>query len=334
MIFLLLLEPNGLDLDATFGCGQCFRWQRQPDGSWEGVVAGRAVRAAILPGEGGGRLCLEGLAGPDPALEPDFWAGYFALDLDYPALLERMRAAHRGLAGCIGCAPGIRVLRQPFFETLVTFLISQNNNIPRIRGIVDRLCRTLGQPLDGAGRLYAFPTPERLAALEEADLAFLRAGWRAGYILDAARRAAAGQLDEEALRALPLADARARLMEVRPGPVGRLPGGRLDAPGRPRPLHRAGQRPRCLPQPQDRGLRRHRAAVHLCMGPRIRPARAAGSRGQKRPAAQDFDKKGREKPPPRLILPAVSVILRKAGPPPAAAGGAERLLHTSQPMWR
>ena len=115
MIFLLLLEPNGLDLDATFGCGQCFRWQRQPDGSWEGVVAGRAVRAAILPGEGGGRLCLEGLAGPDPALEPDFWAGYFALDLDYPALLERMRAAHRGLAGCIGCAPGIRVLRQPFF---------------------------------------------------------------------------------------------------------------------------------------------------------------------------------------------------------------------------
>ena len=215
MIFLLLLEPNGLDLDATFGCGQCFRWQRQPDGSWEGVVAGRAVRAAILPGEGGGRLCLEGLAGPDPALEPDFWAGYFALDLDYPALLERMRAAHRGLAGCIGCAPGIRVLRQPFFETLVTFLISQNNNIPRIRGIVDRLCRTLGQPLDGAGRLYAFPTPERLAALEEADLAFLRAGWRAGYILDAARRAAAGQLDEGALRALPLADARARLMEVR-----------------------------------------------------------------------------------------------------------------------
>ena len=215
MIFLLLLEPNGLDLDATFGCGQCFRWQRQPDGSWEGVVAGRAVRAAILPGEGGGRLCLEGLAGPDPALEPDFWAGYFALDLDYPALLERMRAAHRGLAGCIGCAPGIRVLRQPFFETLVTFLISQNNNIPRIRGIVDRLCRALGQPLDGAGRLYAFPTPGRLAALEEADLAFLRAGWRAGYILDAARRAAAGQLDEAALRALPLADARARLMEVR-----------------------------------------------------------------------------------------------------------------------
>ena len=126
-----------------------------------------------------------------------------------------MRAAHRGLAGCIDCAPGIRVLRQPFFETLVTFLISQNNNIPRIAAIVDRLCRGLGAQLDAAGLYYAFPTAEALAPLEEADLAFLRAGWRGGYILDAARRAADGRLDEDALRALPLGDARARLMEVR-----------------------------------------------------------------------------------------------------------------------
>ena len=107
------------------------------------------------------------------------------------------------------------MLRQPFFETLITFLISQNNNIPRITGIVDRLCRGLGQPLEGEGRFFAFPTAERLAPLAEADLAFLRAGWRSGYILDAARRAAAGQLEEDALRAMPLAGARARLMEVR-----------------------------------------------------------------------------------------------------------------------
>ena len=80
---------------------------------------------------------------------------------------------------------------------------------------VDRLCRGLGRPLDGEGRFFAFPTAGRLAALEEADLAFLRAGWRSGYILDAARRAAAGQLDEAALRAMPLAQARAALMEVR-----------------------------------------------------------------------------------------------------------------------
>ena len=208
---MLTLDANGLCLAQTLDCGQCFRWQPQPDGSWAGVVEGRAVQAW----QEDGRLCLAGLAGPDPAAEPGFWRGYFALDLDYPALLAQMRAAHKGLAACIDGAPGIRVLRQPFFETLITFLISQNNNIPRIKGIVDRLCRGLGQPLDGAGRFYAFPTAGRLAELAEEDLAFLRAGWRSGYILDAARRAAAGRLDEAALRAAPLDRARACLMDVR-----------------------------------------------------------------------------------------------------------------------
>ena len=206
----MILEAKGLRLAQTLDCGQCFRWQPEPDGSWTGVVDGQAVRAQETPA---GLLELTGLAGAGHT--PDFWADYFALDLDYPALLERMRAAHKGLGGCIDCAPGIRVLRQPFFETLLTFLISQNNNIPRIKGIVDRLCRNFGQPLDPEGRFFTFPAPQRLAPLTEEDLACLRAGWRSGYLLDAARQAAGGRLREEELRALPLAQARQRLMEVR-----------------------------------------------------------------------------------------------------------------------
>ena len=207
---VLELYAKGLSLAQTLDCGQCFRWQMQPDGSWTGVVEGQAVRVQEAPGD---RLVLTGLAGDAP--DEAFWARYFASDLDYPALLERMQAAHKGLACCIGCAPGIRVLRQPFFETLITFLISQNNNIPRIKGIVDRLCRGLGQPLDDSGNFYTFPTPQRLAPLAEEDLAFLRAGWRSGYILDAARRVAGGELAEEQLQALPLDQARAKLMEVK-----------------------------------------------------------------------------------------------------------------------
>ncbi len=208
MVDRMLFEANGLELSQALDCGQCFRWRQETPDSWVGVAAGQAVRVRQRPD---GMLELTGLAGPAP--DPDFWRSYFALDLDYPALLARMRAAHKGLAACIDHAPGIRVLRQPFFEALVTFLISQNNNIPRIKGIVDRLCTGLGEPL-GEG-YFAFPTAEQLAPLAEADLAFLRAGWRSGYILDAARRTASGSLDEAELRTLPLAEARARLMEVR-----------------------------------------------------------------------------------------------------------------------
>ena len=111
---MLYLDANGLDLAQTLQCGQCFRWQPGPAGSWTGVVAGRAVRAEHAPG---GQICLTGLAGPAPEAEPAFWARYFALDLDYPALQARMQAAHKGLAGCIACAPGIRVLRQPFLAS-------------------------------------------------------------------------------------------------------------------------------------------------------------------------------------------------------------------------
>jgi N-glycosylase/DNA lyase len=237
---LVFPDPNGLDLAQTLRCGQCFRWAQQPDGSWYGVVEGRAVRAWQSPPDAQaaehapGALVLQGLAGPAPESEADFWRRYFALDLDYPALLDTFRRAHPRLAQCVDFAPGIRVLRQPFFETLVTFLISQNNNIPRIKAITARLCESLGEALppeianspneanapavqnmQNAPVWHAFPTAQRLAALQEEDLAFLRAGWRGGYILDAARRVAAGEICEEELRALPLAEAKARLMTIR-----------------------------------------------------------------------------------------------------------------------
>lgn len=230
---------GGLDLPQTLQSGQCFRWQSTPQG-WLGVVERRAVLARTLPG---GALELTGLAGYAPEAEPAFWQSYFALDMDYAALQRVFCAAHPRLAGCVACAPGIRVLRQPFFETLVSFIISQNNNIPRIRAIIGRLCRALGEPLGpvppelaaavavpaggtadapagqtGAGTpggLYAFPTAQRLATLGEEDLAFLRAGWRAAYILDAARCVAGGTLREQELRALPTEQARRLLMQVR-----------------------------------------------------------------------------------------------------------------------
>ena len=104
------------------------------------------------------------------------------------------------------------MLRQQPWEALCTFIISQNNNIPRITGIVGRMCAAFGRPLGGGW--HAFPTPEAIAALAPDALAPLRAGFRARYLVDAARRVVSGEVDLEALGTLPLDEAQAMLTRI------------------------------------------------------------------------------------------------------------------------
>ncbi len=194
------------DPEATFGCGQCFRWEKR-EGAWRGVAFGRArsVRAR------GGEILFE-REGAAPGEFEAVWAPYFDLGRDYDSVRNAL-SGDAALRRAVAFAPGLRILRQEPWEALCSFLFSQNNNIPRIRGIVERLCREFGEPLPGGE--YAFPTPGRLAALSPEALAPLRSGYRAGYVLDAAQKVASGALNLDALRTLPLDEARARLMLVR-----------------------------------------------------------------------------------------------------------------------
>ena len=191
-------------LSETLDCGQAFRWRQREDGCWEGVAGGRY-------------LCLES-QGEDiflqavPEADLPFWRQYFDLERDYEELAVLFRknpCLRRALASC----PGIRVLRQEPWEALCTFILSANNNIPRIKGIVERLCQGWGEAVPGTG-LPAFPKPEALAPLGEEDLAPLRAGWRSAYLLDAARQVAGGRLDLEETASLPPREAEARLLVV------------------------------------------------------------------------------------------------------------------------
>ena len=91
-------------------------------------------------------------------------------------------------------------------------LLSQNNNIPRIKGIIERLCLLFERETGSADR---FPTAEMLACRREEDLAPLRAGWRAAYLLDAAQKVAVGEVDLERIKALPMPEARAELMRIK-----------------------------------------------------------------------------------------------------------------------
>jgi N-glycosylase/DNA lyase len=192
------------DLDDTLNCGQAFRFFPDDEGGWQGIVRGRQIRMTSMPG--GVRL-----EGCDRQEFDSLWRHYLDLDRDYGAI-RRGFLSDPTFGRCAQYAPGIHILRQEAWEALISFIISQNNNVPRIKGIVQRLCEGFGEPVPGG---YAFPVPQRLAKLSEEDLSPLRAGWRAAYILDAARQVADGRIDLDAIEQMPLKDTRAQLQKIK-----------------------------------------------------------------------------------------------------------------------
>ena len=177
----------------TFECGQCFRWNPDGSGGYTGAASGRAARVFALGGTA--RVeCEEADIG--------FWRDYLDMGTDYDAARESvMRGEY--LTDCARTGEGIRILRQDKWEALCSFIISQCNNIPRIKSIVEKLCELFREPFETPwGRRYAFPPAERVALLEEPELAPLHAGYRAPYIINAARAVASGDMDLDAAAAM------------------------------------------------------------------------------------------------------------------------------------
>jgi N-glycosylase/DNA lyase len=183
-----LASAGELDIVKTFECGQCFRWNADEDGAYTGVAMGHAARLW----EEGGEVRIASDGGD--------WRNYFDLDTDYGAISRGFLGISDYMDRCVSFGQGIRILRQDRWEALCSFIISQCNNIPRIKGIVERLCLSFGEPIEFEGRiLYGFPSAETLSPLSPEDLAPLRCGYRAPYIIDAARLVAEGKLDLEGL---------------------------------------------------------------------------------------------------------------------------------------
>lgn len=163
----------------TLDCGQAFRWSEQ-DGIWSGVAYGKCLS---LKEENGYVVLLD-------TSEDDFnkiWFDYFDLKRDYGKIISEI-STDETLKKASSFGKGIRILNQEPFETLCSFIISQNNNIPRIKGIIDRFCIKYGEKIkDGC---YAFPKAEKIASLTEEDLKDIRMGFRAKYIIDAAKKVA------------------------------------------------------------------------------------------------------------------------------------------------
>lgn len=183
------LCPEGeLSPYKTFECGQCFRWNADENGGYVGVASGRAARVFTR----GGMAVIE----CDEA-DIGFWRDYLDMDTDYVKARESVMLGEY-LTECAEYGRGIRILRQDKWEALCSFIISQCNNIPRIKSIVEKLCAMFGEAMETPwGVKYSFPTASRVALLEEPELAPLRSGYRAAYIINAARAVASGDIDLE-----------------------------------------------------------------------------------------------------------------------------------------
>ncbi len=182
---------SDFDLVRIFECGQCFRWNADENGVYTGVAMGRAARIRRK----GDSVFITGTA-------DDFekvWLDYFDLSRDY-AKIRAGLCIDDYMKRASDFGAGIRILRQDKWEALCSFIISQCNNIPRIKKIVETLCRCFGDTAELDGEIfYTFPPAERVAELSQEDLAPLRCGYRAPYIIDAAKAVASGELDLEAL---------------------------------------------------------------------------------------------------------------------------------------
>lgn len=186
----------------TFECGQCFRWNLK-DGVYTGVSGGRVCKVKNRDFEF------------SPSDE-EYWNKYFAFNVDYADIQKRLLKADNTLKPCIDFGSGIRILKQDIWETIVSFIISANNNIPRIKKIIETLCHMYGEEIVFDGDIYyAFPSPKRLALLLQEDLAPLRAGYRDKYILDAAAKVASGEVDINSLYSMSDEDARKTLMKIK-----------------------------------------------------------------------------------------------------------------------
>ncbi len=193
------------DLPHTLDCGQAFRWRVDKNGVWSGIAFGKKLTLEKLKD---GTVVLYNTSQSD---YESIWKDYFDFGRDYAEIVEIL-SQDKTLKKACEYSYGIRILNQEPFETLCSFIISQNNNIKRIKGIIERLCENFG---DKKEDYYTFPTAQKLASLTLDDLQVLRSGFRAKYLLDAAQKVVNNEVDLSALKNMPINDARNELMKIK-----------------------------------------------------------------------------------------------------------------------
>ena len=206
--FARAFSVRDYDLAATLNSGQAFRWQPHGNG-WTGIVGSHWVRLEAANNVLTARTAR-------PVTDWTWLTHYLQLDLDLAAVLASF-PDDPPMRSAVGACRGLRLLRQDPWECLASFILSSTKQIVQIRQIIAQLCECHGEPVpvpDGHPPAHSFPSPARLANVDEAELRCCKMGFRAPYLRETARAIAAGQCDLAAVREMPLPEARAELLKL------------------------------------------------------------------------------------------------------------------------
>ena len=191
-----------------FDCGQCFRWDVSEDGSYTGVAGGKAVNIS----KNGDCVTIKNTT---KAEFEEFWSKYLDLDFDYGELKKTL-SEDEVLAQAIKSGEGIRILNQDLWECIISFIISANNNIPRIKKIIENLCKNFGNQIScGNDVFYEFPDADTISKLSVEQLDVIKSGFRAKYIIDAAQKVSSGEIDLNSIYNMNTNDAREYLKQIK-----------------------------------------------------------------------------------------------------------------------
>lgn len=205
---VLLKGINDFNCTHTFDCGQCFRWEKQDDGSYTGVAFGKVVNVS----DTGNGIVIKNTTVDDVE---NIWVDYLDLKRDYNSI-KNLYINDKNLKSAMDFGFGIKILKQEIFECLLSFIISTQNGIPRIKKIVSKLSSMYGDKIEFEGKeYYCFPTPEQLKGITEKDLEPLKAGYRAAYIVDCVNKVVSGETDLEKISLMDTDDARKELLKIK-----------------------------------------------------------------------------------------------------------------------
>ena len=190
-----------------FECGQCFRWNEEPDGSYTGIFGHNVLNVKEEKD-----IVITGIC--DGNIE-DIYKNYFDLDRNYEEIKETLSLIDDNMKESIKYGEGIRILNQDLWEMIISFIISANNNIPRIKGIIERMSAKYGQEIRFRGTsYYTFPTIDELSQASVKDLKDLGLGFRDRYVYETTKKIKEGKINLENLKQEPTNEVRKQLLTL------------------------------------------------------------------------------------------------------------------------